>query len=232
MEFDYFIFNKDWNSYFNKIKNIVAKANPEFNFSDIRIVISREEDLNAFSVGDGTIIVNIGLLKNIETESELVFVLCHEFSHFLLNHSDSAIYKRLVSRNSAAYKAKIKALENAKTDQITKLKKFIKEDIYMERRNSRQAENQADSFRLILMLNTEYASAGSLAVIKLLQKNSKEPGYPQLNIFNYLNRAPVSEKASNFIKASNTQEENDDEEIDEPTEKVMLDSSLLCHTHI
>ena len=226
--FDYFIFNSEWNSYFNKIKKKVSKANPSFNFSDIRILISRDEEFNAYSVGEGTIILNIGLLNKIENESQLAFILCHEFSHYLLNHSDSAIYKRLASRHSAAYKAKIKELENAKYDQITELKKFIRQDIYMERRNSRAAERQADSLGLLLLTNAQYAPSGALTTIKLLEKNSIEPKYTQLNIFTYLGRKPTVEKASNFITNGKPKAEEDEEEEEES--RVMLDSALML-TH-
>lgn len=216
VDFDYFIFSNTWNNYFKDVLNNIAKANPSFDFSRIHILVSRDEDFNAYSTGEGTIVVNIGLLNKIENESELVFILCHEFSHFLLNHSDSAIYKKLESRNAAAFKAQIKEINKAKYDQLSKLKKLLREDIYLEKQNSREAERQADSLGLILIKNSNYSETGALNSIQLLMKLKNVPAYSQINIFEYLNRQPNVIVQSSFIKGGKHVEEED-----------YLDSSLV-----
>ncbi len=216
VKFDYFIFTNSWNNYFKKVINAVAKANPTFDFSRIHILVSRDEDFNAYSTGEGTIVVNIGLLNRIENESELVFILCHEFSHFILNHSDSAIYKKLQSRNAKAFKAQIKEIKKAKYDQLSKLKKVLREDIYLEKQNSRDAERQADSLGLVFLRNTRYSESGAVNSIQLLMKLKNTSAYENLNIFEYLNRQPNEIKQSTFIKGGKHVDEED-----------YLDSSLI-----
>lgn len=216
VDFDYFIFSSSWNKYFNDVLNNIAKANPTFDFSRIHILVSRDEDFNAYSTGEGTIVVNIGLLNKIENESELVFILCHEFSHFLLNHSDSAIYKKLESRNAVAFKAQIKEINKEKYDQLPKLKKLLREDIYLEKQNSREAERQADSLGLLLIKNSDYAESGALNSIQLLMNLKNTPAYTQLNIFEFLKRQPNEIKQSTFIKGGKHVDEED-----------YLDSSLI-----
>lgn len=53
---------------------------------DVRIVVVRDDSMNACAFPNGTIIINTGLLANIHTEDELVSVIAHEMAHFVCNH--------------------------------------------------------------------------------------------------------------------------------------------------
>ena len=55
--------------------------------SQLRSYIVREPVFNAFMAPNGMMVVNTGLLLRAENESELAFVLSHEFVHFQENHS-------------------------------------------------------------------------------------------------------------------------------------------------
>lgn len=44
--------------------------------------VVESEDINAFALPGGTVIVNSGLLKSVRSENELFFVLAHEIGHF------------------------------------------------------------------------------------------------------------------------------------------------------
>jgi predicted Zn-dependent protease len=61
-------------------------------------------------MGDGTIVINAGLVIFMANEAELVFALCHELAHYYLDHSNKAIKKMVTEYNSDAFKAEIKRL--------------------------------------------------------------------------------------------------------------------------
>lgn len=54
---------------------------------DLKLVIIKDETMNACVFPNGIMIVNLGLLSELHTEDELVAVLSHEIGHFVANHS-------------------------------------------------------------------------------------------------------------------------------------------------
>lgn len=60
-------------------------ANTDFE-DKIEFYVSKSSELNATSWQTGTIIVNIGLLSQLENEAQLAFVLAHEIAHFKHQH--------------------------------------------------------------------------------------------------------------------------------------------------
>ena len=52
----------------------------------IEFYVSKSSELNATSWQTGTIIINIGLLSQLENEAQLAFVLAHEIAHFNNQH--------------------------------------------------------------------------------------------------------------------------------------------------
>src|ERR1700733_7233735 len=64
---------------------------PSFN-PDVHILAAPE--FTALCTPDGTIIVTVGLLEQLENEDELAFVLGHEVSHYIYRHHDSDWLKK------------------------------------------------------------------------------------------------------------------------------------------
>lgn len=54
---------------------------------DLKIVLVRDETMNACIFPNGIMIINTGLLAELHTEDELVAVVSHELGHFVANHS-------------------------------------------------------------------------------------------------------------------------------------------------
>lgn len=54
---------------------------------EVKIYLYRSVDPNIYTTSDSIIIINIGLLAQIQNESELAFILSHELAHIYKNHS-------------------------------------------------------------------------------------------------------------------------------------------------
>src|SRR5262245_36678535 len=54
----------------------------------VRLVIEAEDEPNAECGPNGTIKVKLGLIRAVQNEDELAFILAHEMSHILLRHHD------------------------------------------------------------------------------------------------------------------------------------------------
>ena len=85
----------DAHAYLQKILDRIVSVNEELKPLEVRLVFSRDSWVNAYSVGEGTLIVNAGLLIRLKNEAELAFVLCHELAHYYLDHSAKSIQKMI-----------------------------------------------------------------------------------------------------------------------------------------
>lgn len=73
------------------IYGLVAKIAPQYlidgRTSSINIIIQENPSVNACCYPNGTIVLNTGLLAVLHSEDELVAILAHEISHYVLDHS-------------------------------------------------------------------------------------------------------------------------------------------------
>ena len=78
----------------NSVDSIVAKICLENKIEKefIKIHILNKDDINAFSLPNGHLIIYSGLIVNSDTQEELSGVICHEIAHIELNH----VMKKLV----------------------------------------------------------------------------------------------------------------------------------------
>lgn len=81
------IFGTDENDFINNIARDIIESNSQFQLDHLEFYILKSSEVNAFSTHQGLIFLTTGLLAKVKSESEISFVLCHEISHNLLNHS-------------------------------------------------------------------------------------------------------------------------------------------------
>lgn len=69
-----------------------------------KIEIVSDEEINAAAYPDGTILVTLGVFRNLKSADELAAVLAHEFAHILLRHHSSDWFMDAQGRGLAIYK--------------------------------------------------------------------------------------------------------------------------------
>jgi Zn-dependent protease with chaperone function len=154
--------------YLDKLLQEIVKANPLLQDQKIYCYFSRSAVPNASYIGEGIILFNMGLFKQLENESQAAFVLCHELAHYYLQHSENSIARYVNTMNGKDMQQelrKIKATEYGKREQLEKL---IKGVTFNSRRHSRDHESQADSMGLVFMQHTRFSVNGALTVMALL----------------------------------------------------------------
>jgi len=186
LENGHFLINIEINDYLKDVMQPIVEANPEYDFTKVRMLMTRYTWPNAFSVGDGTLAINMGIILRLENESQLAFIICHEASHFFLNHSDNDFIGKYNARNSNEFQAKLDAINDSEYYRATKLKELIKSNIYSERSHTRSAEYQADSLGLLMYLNAGYDISEAMSTLRLLDKLNEpvEIDLPLFQIFN------------------------------------------------
>jgi beta-barrel assembly-enhancing protease len=133
------LFGDPLSLYVNKVAAELLKDNTDL-LSELNFFVLKNPAVNAFSNNNGFIFVNIGLLANLETESELAFVIAHEISHYIRKHPMEAHLENLkIIKGKSAYRFKS---NNQKLDLMGK--------------RSREFEFEADSIGISLFLASSY----------------------------------------------------------------------------
>lgn len=167
-------FDDDLQNYSQKILTEITRNNSDLTDKNIAVYFSRDPEANAYSIGDGTIIFNLELLKYLNDEAEIGFVICHEIAHYTLNHRDQSIQKEVSSQNLKEAKALEKDLKKSKFNKQIKSESFAKNSVYSRKNRSRYQEFQADSLGLKYFKNTHYNIASSINLLKHLSKTDIE----------------------------------------------------------
>jgi Zn-dependent protease with chaperone function len=130
------------------------------------VLVMKSTTCNAYSVGEGTIVVTTALLASMRTDSELAFTLAHEMAHEELEHASQRLFYKVEQRRQQKSNKVIRqaALGEVTTEAMDTLRSLA----YAAQRYSREHEMQADSLGLILMHRAGYdtwASFGALSAI-------------------------------------------------------------------
>lgn len=182
--------------YLQSIVQKIISANAELKKTDARIVFSRDWWPNAYSMGEGTIAINAGLMVYLDNEAELVFVLCHELAHYYLDHTTKAIKKYVETVNSEAFQQELKRLAKTEFGVNKQLEELSKSFAFSSRRHSRENEAAADRLAFSFMKKTGYDCNAIKTGLELLDKVDDSLLYKPLalqQVFNF-NEYPFKKK--------------------------------------
>jgi Zn-dependent protease with chaperone function len=160
--------------YLQQLVKTIMAANPELGKRYTNVFFSRAYWPNAYSVGEGTIVFNIGLFTQLENESQMVFVLCHELSHLFLDHGNKAIDQYVTTVYADDFQTMLKKLKKQEYAQNKELNKLEKTIVFSSRRHSRAHEAEADSMAMMFMRNTKFDLKESIACLAILDNIDKE----------------------------------------------------------
>src|ERR1700761_331519 len=90
----------DAQAYLDALTAEIVRGNPMLSDHPFHCYFSRSYVPNAAYIGEGIILVNMGLFYRLNNESEAAFVLCHEIAHYVLHHQENSMAKYVNSINS------------------------------------------------------------------------------------------------------------------------------------
>ncbi len=146
----------------------IEKANPTLRNHPFKCYFSRSGVPNASFIGEGIIVLNMGLFYRLNNESECAFVLCHEIGHYLLKHIDNSITQYVTTINSEEIQSQLRKINGSEYRKREQLQKLVKGLTFDSRRHSRDHESQADSMAVELMRPTRFDLTGALTALALL----------------------------------------------------------------
>jgi len=154
---------------------------PTFN-PDVRILAAPE--FSALCTPDGTIVITIGLLEQLDNEDELAFVLAHEVSHAIYRHHDAEWFNKaqyFAVMNGAAVQsiADTAAIGGFNSGNVAR-GLDVAQHMYRLSQNvlapqmTRAQEDAADALGFDLMVRAGYDSEAALAVMDKLAEQEAE----------------------------------------------------------
>ena len=169
-------------SYLQRILQKITQANPELQGLELRVFFSRDWWPNAFSLGDGTIVINAGLFVYLENEAELAFTLSHELAHFYLDHGNTAIKNYVETVNSKEFQDKLKKIAKEEFRVNAKVEELTKEFAFNSRRHSRSKEIEADKQAFIFLKKSGFNTFAAKTCLSMLGKIDDSLIYKPLNL--------------------------------------------------
>lgn len=160
----------DVNGYLQSIVKKITDANPQLQNTDARVVFTRDDWPNAASLGDGSIAINGGLFIFLSDEAELAFIICHELSHYYLDHTNKHIKKIVELYNSEDFTKEVKRLSKQEYGSGKEFDELMKKMTFGSRRHSREDEAQADRQAFLFLKNTGYDLNGIINCLQLLDE--------------------------------------------------------------
>lgn len=79
------LYGTELNSYIDRIADQLLVQNPDLR-KELDFYILEVPEVNAYSLKNGTILINMGLLAQVTNEAELAFVIAHEIAHYSEHH--------------------------------------------------------------------------------------------------------------------------------------------------
>lgn len=169
-----FYFDDTINFYFQNILKNIQQANPILNKPEIKLYVSRATYPNASCLGEGSLIFNIGLLRYLKNESQIAFIICHEFAHYTQNHVMKATTEYLENLYSKETQTKLKEIKYSQFGTYTKAQEFTKAYVFDSRKHGRLHESEADSIAFLYLKNTKYDENEALTALALLDSTDTE----------------------------------------------------------
>jgi Zn-dependent protease with chaperone function len=212
---------KEPHQYLQQIVSKIVKANPVLKAEELRIFFTRDWWPNAYSMGDGSIAINAGLVIHMKNEAELAFVLCHELAHYYKAHTLQSVDNYITITNSPEFQKKLKELSKKEYGVNAELEKLSLNLIFNSRHHGRSRETEADMQAFTFFKNTGYDANGIVSLLQLLDTVDKASVFPKLNVQTMLNfdsypfkKKWIQEESAIFSKINTQTAEDKAKEID------------------
>lgn len=168
------LFDHKFQNYIDSLYILLKDNNPLLaEGHDIQLLLSKDPSPNALSLGNGMIVVNIGLFTFLENEHQILSVIAHEISHDLLKHTHESIESR-ANVNTSLVKHSF-STRGEKYNRGTRSFNLLKALLYEDGQKRRQHEIQADSMGYVLFKNSNSPKSQFIRALKVLKKYDSVP---------------------------------------------------------
>ena len=196
----HYAFENQINDYLEKILQKILAVNPSIPKEDINLLVGRYSWPNATCHGEGSIVFNIGLIRRLESEDQIAFILCHELAHYMANHVNMTIEQEVRKKKAFENSEQLEEISKQTYGRYDAILTLMQGMVYDHRRHSRLHETDADSIGMIYFLNTDYSPQEALITMKLLDAMDRDKYLHSCNLHKWLDSPEYPFKA-HWLKA-------------------------------
>lgn len=182
------LFGDEVSEYLNEIASNLLKDDEKLR-NKVRFYVVKSPVPNAFANPDGAIFINLGLVARAENEAQLAYILAHEITHYVKQHS---INQFLFSKEVNSKKNKNAFRVGNKTDEL--YAKRLAQSNY-----SKEHEIEADTYGWEIFKNTEYDLLAAAKTFDMLQ-NTRYPFDTLVFESKFLNNSYIQLPDSTYYK--------------------------------
>lgn len=164
-----FVFDKKLNDYVNGILAQLRENNKDIP-SDIDILITKNNSLNAFCIPNNTFVLNMGLFYWLENEEQVAAVIAHELGHKILEHTTKNKKKSIEEAQSNQTKQDIRTITLTKYGKYDYAFELFKSKLYVSKEAERKQELEADSLGYEIYRKSKYAKSEFLSALNLMAR--------------------------------------------------------------
>jgi hypothetical protein len=146
------LFNDPVSNYLGALLDTILATEPELR-AQIRVYAVRSAIVNSFTTDNGIILVNLGLIAQLESEAQLAFVLCHELAHYTEHHVMNAYVQN----------------EELKEDPEQFDRGGFDEQLLERSRYSKEFEKEADQLGFARFVEGNYGTNGLSNVFEVMR---------------------------------------------------------------
>ncbi|MCB9033591.1 MAG: M48 family metallopeptidase [Chitinophagales bacterium] len=168
----------------DSLVNIICQSN-DIDTSNIKLHLLNSNEVNAFALPDGHLVIYTGLIEKCDKPEELCGVLAHELAHIQLNH----IMKKLLKEMGLTVLTSV-TTGNAGNQTVKEVAKLISSTAF-----DRNLEKEADINSVNYLINAKINPA---PFADLMYKLSIETD-GNLKYLTWLSTHPASEERANYI---------------------------------
>ncbi len=171
----------------NSIDSIVTKICSANNIDReyIKVRILEKDDINAFALPNGYLIIYSGLILNSESPEELSGVICHEIAHIQLNH----VTKKLIKEVGLSVLLSI-TTGNGGTEKIGQTAKLLSSSAF-DRSLEKEADIKAVDYLIKADINPE---SFANFLYKLSDKENED-----IKFLSWISTHPDSKERAEYI---------------------------------
>jgi len=158
-------------NWINEVLFRLVEANPMLQELNYKVYTHRSSICNAYNIGEGVILINLGLLMSIDSEEELAFVLAHEISHDILKHVMESTKEQSALYGDKDYLKSLKKASKLEYGAYTELERILLAVMSNKMLHSRGNEYLADSLGFELYSKADYDFFGAIGLLEVLDSS-------------------------------------------------------------
>lgn len=151
-----------------EILQVIKDGNPDLP-KNLKLMLSKRGELNAYNLGEGTVVVNMGVFQYLSNEDQLAGIIGHEVAHQQLNHVLQTQERRFNIDRSKSTVA-VQEVKKQRFNRGAKALDYFREVLYAEGEELRKQELEADKLGVELIKNTTYDTQGIVSAFQLMKE--------------------------------------------------------------